>query len=49
MGPEVVKNECEATEGHKMSSYPFFKVCCKYITPLCMLLILYGQLKSFFG
>ena len=49
IGPEVVKNECEATEGHKMSSYPFFKVCCKYITPLCMLLILYGQLKSFFG
>ena len=48
IGPEVVKNECEATEGHKMSSYPFFKVCCKYITPLCMLLILYGQLKSFF-
>ena len=49
IGPEVVKNECEAAEGHKMSSYPFFKVCCKYITPLCMLLILYGQLKSFFG
>ena len=48
IGPEVVKNECEATEGHKMSSYPFFKVCCKYITPLCMILILYGQLKSFF-
>ena len=49
IGPEVVKNECEATEGHKMSSYPFFKVCCKYITPLCMLLILYGQVMSFFG
>ena len=49
IGPEMVKDECEATEGHKMSSYPFFKVCCKYITPLCMLLILYGQLKSFFG
>ena len=49
IGPEVVKDECEATAGHKMSSYPFFKVCCKYITPLCMLLILYGQLKSFFG
>ena len=49
IGPEMVKDECEATVGHKMSSYPFFKVCCKYITPLCMLLILYGQLKSFFG
>ena len=49
IGPEVVKNECEAAEGHKMTSYPFFKVCCKYITPLCMLLILYAQPKSFLG
>ena len=48
IGPEVVKDECEATAGHKMSSYPFFKVCVKFITPLCMILILYGQLKDFF-
>ena len=45
IGPEVVKEECEATPGHKMGSYGFFKV----ITPLCMLFILYGQVASFFG
>ncbi len=49
IGPEVVKNECESTPEHKMGSYGFFKICCKVITPLCMLLILYGQVMSFFG
>ena len=49
IGPEVVKNECEATPGHKMGSFGFFKICIKVITPLCMLFILYGQIKSFFG
>ena len=49
IGPEVVKEECEATPGHKMGSYGFFKVCVKVITPLCMLFILYGQVASFFG
>ena len=49
IGPEVVKEECEATPGHKMGSYGFFKICVKVITPLCMLLILYGQVMSFFG
>ena len=27
IGPEVVKEECEATPGHKMGSYGFFKIC----------------------
>ena len=49
LGPDVVKEECEATPGHKMGSYGFFKICVKVITPLCMLLILYGQLQSFFN
>ena len=49
IGPEVVKNECEATPGHKMGSFGFFKICIKVITPLCMLFILYGQIKTFFG
>ncbi len=48
IGPEVVKDECEAAPDHKMGTYGFFKVCCKFITPLCMLLILYGQIKDFF-
>ena len=49
IGPEVVKDECEATPGHKMGSFGFFKICIKVITPLIMLFILYGQIKSFFG
>ena len=48
IGPEVVKDECEQS-GHAMGGYGFFKFCIKYITPLCMILILYGQLTDFFG
>ena len=47
IGSEVVKDECEQS-GHAMSGYGFFKVCVKFITPLCMILILYGQIKEFF-
>jgi len=47
VGPEVVKGECEQS-GHAMSGYGFFKICVKFITPLCMILILYGQIKEFF-
>ena len=48
IGPEVVKEECEQ-QGQKFGAYGFFKICCKIITPLCMLLILYGQIAGFFG
>ena len=48
VGPEMVKEECEQS-GHTMGGYGFFKFCVKYITPLCMILILYGQLTDFFG
>ena len=47
LGPDVVKDECEAS-GHAMASYGFYKVCIKYITPLCMILVLYGQIKEVF-
>ena len=47
VGPEMVKEECEQS-GHSMGSYGFFKICVKFITPLCMILILYGQIKEFF-
>lgn len=29
LGPDLVKRECEATPGHKMSTYGFFKICVK--------------------
>ena len=48
IGPEVVKEECEQ-QGQKFGAYGFFKICTKVITPLCMLLILYGQVAGFFG
>ena len=48
LGPEVVREECEQ-QGNRLSSYGFFKICIRFITPLCMLLILYGQITSFFG
>ena len=48
IGPEVVKEECEQ-QGNTLPTYGFFKVCVKIITPLCMLLILYGQVAGFFG
>ena len=47
LGPDIVKDECEQS-GHPMGSYGFFKICVKFITPLCMILILYGQIKEFF-
>jgi NSS family neurotransmitter:Na+ symporter len=47
IGPKVVQDECEAS-GHKMATRGFFNVCIKVITPLLLLFILYGQIKSFF-
>ena len=47
IGPEVIKGEVEQS-GHAMGGYSFFKICVKFITPLCMILILYGQIKEFF-
>ena len=48
IGPEVVKEECEQ-QGNTLPTYGFFTVCVKIVTPLCMLLILYGQVAGFFG
>ena len=48
IGPEVVKEECEQ-QGNTLPTYGFFTICVKIVTPLCMLLILYGQVASFFG
>ena len=48
IGPEVVKEECEQ-QGNTLPTYGFFTICVKIVTPLCMLLILYGQVAGFFG
>lgn len=48
VGPKLVRDEVDL-EGHKMSSglYGFFNFCIKYIVPLAMAFILYGQVSSF--
>ena len=47
LGPEVVHAEATC-EGQKFGDYGWFRICIKYITPLAMLLVLYGQVKEFF-
>ena len=47
LGPEVVHAEATC-EGQKFGAYGWFRICIKYITPLAMLLVLYGQIKEFF-
>ena len=47
IGPEFVKEEIEQC-GNKFTFYPFYKFCIKFVTPLGLLLVLYGQIKSFF-
>ena len=47
LGPEVVHAEATC-EGQKFGAYGWFRICIKYITPLAMQLVLYGQIKEFF-
>ena len=46
---DLVKSECDAVPHHKFAIAGFYRVCIKVITPICMVLVLYGQLKDFFG
>ena len=47
IGPKVVDEEA-TLEGQKFKMRGFFNICVKIITPLGMLLVLYGQIKDFF-
>ncbi len=47
LGPKTVDDEC-CLEGQTFKLKGFFNICVKFITPLCMLLVLYGQIKDFF-
>ncbi len=44
----MVKEEIEAS-GHKMWGKVFFDICYKFITPIGMIFVLYGQITSYFG
>ena len=48
VGPKVVDDEV-TLEGNTFKSKGFFNICVKFITPIAMLLVLAGQLDSFFG
>lgn len=45
---DTIMEECEAS-GHKAWGHGFFKFCYKITTPIGMLIVLYGQITSFFG
>ena len=47
IGPKVVDEEV-TLEGQNFNLRGFFNLCVKIITPLGMLLVLYGQIKDFF-
>ena len=47
IGPKVVDEEV-TLEGQNFKLRGFFNICVKIITPLGMLLVLYGQIKDFF-
>ena len=47
IGPKVVDEEC-CLEGQSFKSKGLFNICVKFITPIAMLLVLYGQIEAFF-
>ena len=47
LGTEFVKNEVEQC-GNKFTMYKFYRFCIRYVAPLGLLMVLYGQIKSFF-
>ena len=48
VGPKLIRDEVDL-EGHKMSNgmYTFFNFCIKFIVPIAMAFILYGQVMKF--
>ena len=48
IGPKVIHDEV-IQEGNTFKSYPFFKFCIRFTAPLIMLLVLLGQLDTFFS
>ena len=46
--PDALRQEILLNGENRPWVYDFFRLCVKYITPLCMLMILYGQISDFF-
>lgn len=47
LGPDTIREELEVS-GHQMRAFGLYKLCIRFITPLVMLLVLWGQIKDFF-
>ena len=45
---DMIVEECESS-GHKFWGHTFFDICYKFITPIGMAFVLYGQITSFFN
>ena len=45
---DMIAEECEES-GHKFWGHTFFNICYKFITPIGMAFVLYGQITSFFN
>ena len=47
IGTDVIKDEIEQC-GNRFTAEKFYNVCIRYVAPLGLLLVLYGQIKQFF-
>lgn len=45
----VIQEEVQATPGLKMKNYAFWDICFKFIVPIAITFVLFGQLDDFFG
>ena len=47
IGPDSVREEIESS-GHRFRSYKLYSICIRFITPILLLIVLYGQIHDFF-
>jgi len=46
---KTIQAEVESTEGVKMKYYKYWDICFKFVAPILMIVVLLGQIESFFG
>ncbi|MBE6939775.1 MAG: sodium-dependent transporter [Ruminococcaceae bacterium] len=47
VGSDVIRSEVEVT-GQHFGTAPLYRLCIRFITPVILLMVLYGQIQSFF-
>jgi len=48
MKTKAIKEEVESSEGVKMKGYKYWDICFKVLVPIVMVIVLIGQIESFF-